>query len=511
MTPRARDLAPALGLAALAQLACERVLGGRLHPDETHQYVEVAHRLVWGYGTVPHEWHSGMRNYALPGLLAALLQLARALGLDDPRATIGLVHVAVGALSLTVVAAAYDVTLAHTDDRDRARLAALILALWTPWQNVAFRTLGETFSTVALCLALSLHARSPRRDVLVGALAATAFVARYPAGLYLLPFALAYVVARDLRGLARWSLGAALVLLGLGALDALTWGRPWHSVLAYADYNLLRDRARLDYGARPWWFYLACLPALAPVAFLAASVPGARWRRGGLALAIALTYLAAMSALAHKEPRFFLPAVPLLVMAAASASAPWSSLRRRVVLALTVAHSLVALAVYERSGVCEGDAVRAAEWVGRQRHVSAVLLLGVSHPGYAHLHRDVPVIGDPRNDARRALAAFEARRPGGATWAICLRRSGVCEGLSARGWRRERDFGGVTVLVRREAAMARVQPSTRGTTDRTFAITCSSADPAFAQMISCNSTPPRVVPRSWRERAPRRTSTQKRA
>ena len=78
------------------------------------------------------------------------------------------------------------------------------------------------------------------------------------------------------------------------------------------------------------------------------------------------------------------------------------------------------------------------------------------HPdeAYAHLHRDVPVIGDARNDARRALAAFEARRPGGATWAICLRRSGVCEGLSARGWRRERDFGGVTVLVRRDVAVA---------------------------------------------------------
>ena len=455
MTPRARDLAAPLSLSALTQLACAIVLGGRLHPDETHQYVEVAHRLVWGYGTVPHEWRSGMRNLALPGALAGVLHAARTLGLDDPRAYLGVVHALVGALSLTVVAAAYDVTLARTDDRARARLAALALALWVPWQNLAFRTLGETFSTVALCAALALHARPRRSDVAVGAAVALAFVARYPAGLYLAAFAGWYVAARDLRGLARWALGAGAVLAALGALDALTWGRPWHSVLAYADYNVLRDRARLDYGARPAWFYLACLPAFAPLALLAASAPGASWRRGGLALAVALTYLGAMSLVAHKEPRFFLPAIPLLVIAAACAAPAWSARRGWAVLALCAAHSVAALAVYERSGVCEGDAVRAAEWVGRQRHVSAVVLVGASHPGYAHLHRDVPVVGDARNDPRRALAAFEARRLRGWQWAICLRRTGACEGMRARGWRWERAFGGVDVLVRRDAAVAR--------------------------------------------------------
>ncbi|MFO0605628.1 MAG: hypothetical protein U0324_20770 [Polyangiales bacterium] len=457
MTPRARDLAAPLALSALTQLACAWVIGGRLHPDETHQYVEVAHRLVWGYGTVPHEWRSGMRNLALPGALAGLFRVARALGLDDPRAYLGAVHALVGALSLTVVTAAYDVTLARTDDRGRARLTALALALWVPWQNLAFRTLGETFSTVALCAALSLHARpdrTTRTDVAVGALCGAAFVARYPAGLYLLPFAGAYLLARDARGLARWVLGVGAALAALGVLDALTWGRPWHSVLAYADYNLLRDRARLDYGARPAWFYLACLPAFAPAAWLVASVPGANWRRGGLALAVAVTYLVAMSLLAHKEPRFLLPAVPPLVIAAACAAPAWSVLRGRVVLALCAAQSVAALVAYERSGVCEGDAVRAAEWVGRQRHVSAVVLVGVSHPGYAHLHRDVPVVGDARNDPRRALAAFEARQLRGAAWAICLRRTGACEAMRARGWRWERAFGGVDVLVRRDAAVA---------------------------------------------------------
>lgn len=455
-TPRGRDLAAPLAVAVGTQTVCAVVLGGRLHPDETHQYLEVAHRRVWGYGTLPHEWRTGMRNELLPGALTGLLRVLRGLGLDDPRAFLPVVHALVGALSLTVVTAAYDVTLARTDDRDRARLAALVVALWVPWQNLAFRTLGETFSTVALAVALALHARPARSDVAVGAAAALAFVARYPAGLYLLPFAGSYLLARDGRGLARWSLGVAAVLLALGGLDALTWGRPWHSVVAYADYNLLRDRARIDYGARPAWFYLACLPALGPVALLAASLRGARWARGGLALAVALGYLAAMSLIAHKEPRFLLPALPPLIVAAACVAPPWSPARRRAVVGLCAAHALAALAVYARTGVCEGDAVRAAEWVGRQRHVSAVVLVGVSHPGYVHLHRDVPVVGDSRNDGRRALAAFEARRLRGAAWALCLRRTGLCGPLRAQGWLAARAFGGVEVLVRRDAAVARL-------------------------------------------------------
>ena len=37
------------------------------HPDEVFQYLEQAHRLVYGYGFVPWEYRFARRNWLLPG------------------------------------------------------------------------------------------------------------------------------------------------------------------------------------------------------------------------------------------------------------------------------------------------------------------------------------------------------------------------------------------------------------------------------------------------------------
>src|SRR5689334_338901 len=56
------------------------------HPDEVFQYLEQAHRLVYGYGFVPWEYRFGARNWLLPGTLAGLLEALRFAGLDRPTA-----------------------------------------------------------------------------------------------------------------------------------------------------------------------------------------------------------------------------------------------------------------------------------------------------------------------------------------------------------------------------------------------------------------------------------------
>jgi len=45
------------------------------HPDEIFQYTEQAHRLVFGYGTVPWEYRYGMRSWLVPLLSAPLMAL----------------------------------------------------------------------------------------------------------------------------------------------------------------------------------------------------------------------------------------------------------------------------------------------------------------------------------------------------------------------------------------------------------------------------------------------------
>ncbi|PVV03512.1 hypothetical protein BB560_002000, partial [Smittium megazygosporum] len=54
-----------------------------MHPDETWQSLEVAHRLVFGYGYLTWEWKNKLREWAFPFLFATLYKFSSLLGLDN--------------------------------------------------------------------------------------------------------------------------------------------------------------------------------------------------------------------------------------------------------------------------------------------------------------------------------------------------------------------------------------------------------------------------------------------
>ncbi|RKG72040.1 mannosyltransferase, partial [Corallococcus sp. CA049B] len=64
---------------------------GRIHPDEVFQALEPAYWRVHGYGVLAWEWREGLRNWAVPGVLAAFLKAAHGVGITDPRVYRGVV------------------------------------------------------------------------------------------------------------------------------------------------------------------------------------------------------------------------------------------------------------------------------------------------------------------------------------------------------------------------------------------------------------------------------------
>ncbi|KAH9620327.1 hypothetical protein KSS87_001150 [Heliosperma pusillum] len=54
------------------------------NPDEHWQSLEVAHRLVFGYGHLTWEWEKGIRSYLHPLLFAILYKILASLHLDNP-------------------------------------------------------------------------------------------------------------------------------------------------------------------------------------------------------------------------------------------------------------------------------------------------------------------------------------------------------------------------------------------------------------------------------------------
>ena len=208
-----------------------------IHPDELFQYYEQAHRLAFGSGVVPWEFHDGARSWLIPGILAPIMKLSRRIG-SDPIYYIDAIRILCALLSLTVVYVGFELAR-RRDGWFGAVLTGGLCAIWIDPIFFAPSIMGEVLSAYCF-LAAFLVADSPSEQdtpgqmVLVGALLGLAVCLRVQMG----PALLVFTVLRCRNQWRRCWLpmlagGGTVVLLDLGLLDFLTWGSPFHSMWRY--------------------------------------------------------------------------------------------------------------------------------------------------------------------------------------------------------------------------------------------------------------------------------------
>ena len=300
---------------------------GRIHPDEVYQWLEPAFYRARGYGVLSWEWSAGIRNWAIPIAFAGLLKLSDAVGITDPRLYRAVLEVPQYLLHVAMLAAVFRYGERRVG-RAGAAWATALVGLSAPVIVFAGRTTGESFSAAFLVISLAAleEPESTPRTLLAGAGLGAAVVARYASAVPVAA-ALGYLLAcRRWRQLGLAALGAAMVGAGLGALDWLTWGRPFHSVVGYVQFNLLSGDAARYFGVAPGWYFLPVLARALPLwAWVGLSFAivkqGRRVIRRSLVPPLpvfcAICTLIALSAVAHKEERFIYPVLVLLGMAAA--------------------------------------------------------------------------------------------------------------------------------------------------------------------------------------------------
>ena len=304
---------------------------GRLHPDEVYQFLEPAYARVHGYGVLAWEWKMGLRNWAAPLVLAAVLQMGSWLRLTDPWVARGLLALPIWALQ------AWGLVAAVRLGRRRAGTlggwaAAFAVGCLPLFLVAAGRTLGEALSLPLLLVAadaLSREERPRASGLLGGAALGLAFVVRY-GSLPAVAAGLAWVAARRRWALLGWAgVGLGGVLLALGALDWWSWGAPWHSVRAWFRFNVGSGGAARTFGTEPPGYYWPLLASEVPLWVWPALLYGA-WKlrpRVGVPLVMAVLMLAALLQTAHKEERFLYPVV---VLGVAEASAGLGALLRQL-------------------------------------------------------------------------------------------------------------------------------------------------------------------------------------
>jgi hypothetical protein len=396
-----------------------------------------------------------------PGAIAALWKLAAALGVDSSMALVMLARLILVAASIVTIWFAARIATAALGPRAGAAVAVILMA-FPPSVAFAYRAMSETASAPLLVIGVWYFTKRSQHNLALAGLALSlACLLRYQNGLIVLVMLPALLLQRRWReALSFCAAGLGTALLG-GLLDWATWGRPFHSLIAYFDFNLLRAGAS-SFGIEPFSYYAttlwssagpSCLVLLACFAYGSAFQPV-------VALAV-VCYVLAHSVLPHKELRFLVPCLPLF---AAVAGIGAERLLRKLpkpnaiaavsALVLTAAFALRLINLtYEDMGQYQGTE-RASLPVWKSEQEPTLLLADASKRpdlcgielvgaraaftgGYTYLHRDVPLIyGEQVCDTApvnyiigpigRALpGAYRLEQERG-SWGL-FRRDGTCD------------------------------------------------------------------------------------
>jgi hypothetical protein len=286
-----------------------------VHPDETFQYLEQAHRLVFGNGLIPWEYIVGTRSWFFPGLLAGVMEIGRIFG-NSPEVSAMSVATFMSVLSLLPVICGF-LWGWRIAGFPGALAAGVLNAFWFEVVYFSPHALSENLAADSLVLGLYLVypgiAASRKNLFWGGVFLGLSLILRVQLGPAIAVGAIA-ICGMSFR--ARYLpliVGAAIPILLSGLLDALTWDWPFQSMALNLWVNVMEGVAA-GFGRAPFYQYLSLEVTYWSGAFvLILSLAFYAGRRLPVLLAVAATIFIVHSLLAHKEYRFIYPALPLIM------------------------------------------------------------------------------------------------------------------------------------------------------------------------------------------------------
>jgi hypothetical protein len=393
-------------LALLLRVGAAMRVPSLAHPDEVFQTQEPAHRLAYGYGIITWEWRDGIRSWAFPAFLAAVMRATDWMG-PGSAGYLWATTILLSLISLTTVWFGF-AWAKRASGIEAAMIAAGGCAIWYELVIFSPRALTEVLAAHILLPGLYLGAHADgrwekRKLFLAGILCGLAMCLRiqlFPA------VALAGLYFCRSRWRARMPAVFAGILLPLavfGVVDAITWSYPFQSFFRYFWVNVVEGRSVL-YGTEPWYWYLAILLAhLGPILFLA--LVGVR--RSPFLGWIALAILAPHSLLPHKEVRFIYPLIPILITLAALGTMEIAReldrfLKSQIYPKIAASVALVLFALFSAFLAPQftywnynSGAMAMVEQLSRNPAVCGLGVHGISWfdtGGYTHLHRNIPMV-----------------------------------------------------------------------------------------------------------------------
>ena len=413
-----------------------------LWPDEIHQSVEQAHRLVYDYGLIPWEFDRGVRSWAWPAMLAGLLQLANVLGMDDPGQYTDVIRGGLVLASACVAPAVYLLARAFGAERVPALVGAALVALSSPFVYFGHRAFAEAASLLPLTLGFALavgavdrwrdHPRA-RELFWAGALLLGFSVhLRLQNALFCIGLLVVLAWKREWRASLHACIAFGIAVLVLAIVDLAIWGDPTHATREYLEFWLGGEGAA-HWVIRPFEWYVTKMWDIAPLVTVVLGVGAALGiRRAPSLFVVTAGSLLFLSLIGNKELRYLLPTLPFLCALAAVGFTGMAS-RAGPRVAVACAAVLAALAFVSglrTSNLPEyySDVNSVLMDAGRQTDICGLFVEPIDLPwtgGYYLFHRDVPIYGADNAPASPSYYNYAVRDTGGG--ATLVKTGDSCE------------------------------------------------------------------------------------
>ena len=383
-----------------------------VHQDEVFQYLEQAHRLAFGSGVVPWEYHDGIRSWLLPGVLGGIMWICAWLS-PDPSFYLRAIGAIASLSSLTVVYIGFRPAL-RREGNGAALMTGVLCAIWFECIFFAPSIMTEALSTYCAFAAVYLAETRDESESRVGMAGAglllgLAACLRFQLSPALLTIALWHCrLDWRRRGVPLLTGGLCVVIPVLGVLDFLTWGSPFQSIWMNFTRNVI-DGVSTSAGADPPLLYVGLIHYYwTPAALvLLVLLPLGATRAPLLATAAAIMLLS-HSLIGHKEYRyisFATMAAPILIGLGAARVFAWLDpvLRKSGSVAVRAAFLLYAGLACVFAWTHGGIRAQRDEAAGtlqaflaahRQPGLCGLGVVDVGWTetgGYVYLHRDVPL------------------------------------------------------------------------------------------------------------------------
>jgi len=361
--------------------------------------------MVYGYGHETWEWtiKTPIRSALHPFMYAIIYWVLNILGLDSdfmvaysPRLLQGI---------LTTVTDYYIFKIAYKifNDRYIAQLSVLLtLASWS-MNYCMVRTLSNSIETTLMMIAfyywMELKEKYSKKDTLIAALYTLAFLLRPTSAIISFTLVICQIMNHKFIAIKNlfmsFFLGAVpIILLGIG-VDTWYYGKFSFPMYYFAKINII-DGISTYNGRFPVLWYLTSGIPLFLVTYIPFSGYGLYKAMNELVdctiAYIIMTYFTIMSLLTHKEDRYMLPIIPLLIILAAYCI---SAIRKKApkwstfFLVFTVLTQIIFLCIvnniYRVGSIPLMDELRTLP----ENKLRSVYFLTPCHstPFYSHIHR----------------------------------------------------------------------------------------------------------------------------